>query len=377
MSQSVVVVGMNTRPIAQSAARAGWDVVAIDALGRRDLQSVVARNLSIARDLGGMFPPDPGLWHLRMAQAAHAQQVQALAYSGGFENLPDLVAEMSADHELLGNSAQTLRAVRDPDQLREVVLASGLRMPEALTPGATPDPARRWLRKRIRSGGGFAVEPWSVGPVQADPEWIVMEWVEGTPGSIALVANGHDARVVSLTRQLSGDATFGAPGFAYAGNLLIPRLDSALLARLERLAVALTRAFGLVGLNGVDFILNGDEVTVLEVNPRFSASMELVESALGISLFDWHVAGCRRQELPAFPIRQDTQVFGKAEVYARRDGVAPDTATWAAAGRLDIPQPGDLLRAGLPICTVTASGADEAECYASLAAEALAVWDAL
>lgn len=376
MTQSVVVVGMNTRPIAQSAARAGWEVVAVDAFGRRDLQSSVTRSLSIARDLGGLFPPNPGLWHQRMAQAASAQQEGALAYTGGFENLPELVAAMSADHELLGNSAATLRAVRDPDQLREVVLASGLRMPEALAPGALPDPARRWLRKRRSSGGGFLVEPWSA-PAPDSPEWIVQEWIEGTPGSIALVANGHEARVFSLTRQLSGDSAFGASGFAYAGNLLNPRPDPALLARLERLAVALTRAFGLVGLNGVDYILNGDEVTVLEVNPRFSASMELVESALGISLFDWHAAGCRRQELPVFPIRQDTQVFGKAEVFARRDGVAPDTAAWVAARRQDIPQPGDPLRAGQPICTVTASGADEAGCYASLVAHAQSVWDAL
>lgn len=374
MTQSVVVVGMNTRPIAQSAARAGWNVVAVDAFGKRDLQSLVTRNLSLARDLGGMFPPDPGLWHQRMAQAANAQKVQALAYSGGFENLPELVAEMGANRELLGNSADTLRAVRDPDQLREVVLANGLRMPEALAPGAAPDPARRWLRKPRRSGGGFGIEPWND---PAGPEWIIQEWVEGTAGSIALVANGHDARVFSLTRQLSGDPAFGAPGFVYAGNLLNPRPDPALLARLERLALALTRAFGLVGVNGVDYILNGDEVTVLEVNPRFSASMELVESALGITLFDWHVAGCRRQDLPAFPVRQDTRVFGKAEVFARRDAVAPDTVAWAAASRHDIPQPGDLLRAGMPICTVTASGADEAECYASLVAQAQAVWQDL
>jgi predicted ATP-grasp superfamily ATP-dependent carboligase len=176
--------------------------------------------------------------------------------------------------------------------------------------------------------------------------------------------------VFAVTQQLSGDPAFGARGFAYVGNLLIPQPATGFVERLTLLATTLTQAFGLVGLNGIDFVLNGEHLSILEVNPRYSASMELVEEALAAPLLAWHAAGCRRQSLPVIPERQGRKVFGKAIVYARRDGILPDTTQWLAQGRRDVPHAGWPIRAGLPICTVTAVGRDPQHCYARLLAEA-------
>jgi predicted ATP-grasp superfamily ATP-dependent carboligase len=368
MNESLVLVGMNVRPLAQSAVKAGFEVVAIDAFGHLDLPSE-ARCLSLAKDLGGLFPFDPHSWHLRLAQAIRLEKANSLAYSGGFENLPDLVAEMSEDRELLGNSPASLRAVRDPFHLQEVVKSVGMETPQILPPGAQPDPGLRWLHKPLKSGMGHGIEPWD-SIVPDDPESSVQRWVEGVPHSASFIANGEKAQVFSVTHQLSGDPAFGAQGFAYVGNLLLPHPEAGLLSRLNLLATALTQAFGLVGLNGIDFVLNGEQVSILEVNPRYSASMELVEEALGVPILEWHTAGCRRQSLPVLPERRDQNVFGKAVVYARRNGILPDTTHWQVRGRRDVPYAGGSVRAGLPICTVTALGHDQQQCYAYLLAEA-------
>ena len=368
MNKSLVLVGMNVRPLARSAVAAGFDVVALDAFGLLDLPSRV-RCLSLAYDLGGLFPGDPGNWHTRLAQAVRSQGASSLAYSGGFENLPDLVAEMSVDCELLGNEPASLRAVRDPSRLREVVCSIGMETPQILPPGAQPDPGLRWLRKPLKSGMGYAIEPWE-SSVPDDPDYVVQRWVEGIAHSASFIANGHDAQVFAVTQQLSGDPAFGAHGFAYVGNLLIPKPDAGLLESLNVLATTLTQAFGLVGLNGIDFILNGEQLSILEVNPRYSASMELVEEALAVPLLLWHTAGCRRQSLPVVPELHDRNVFGKAIVYARRDGRLPDTTQWLAKGRRDVPHAGGPIHASFPICTVTAVGRDQQLCYAHLLAEA-------
>jgi predicted ATP-grasp superfamily ATP-dependent carboligase len=366
---------MNVRPLAQSAVRAGLDVVAIDATGHLDLPPE-ARCLSLAHDLGGLFPGGPATWHPRITEVVRGQSAATLAYSGGFENLPELVARMSMDRELLGNSPASLQAVRDPARLRDVVRSVGLETPQVLPPGAQPNPSLRWLRKQIKSGMGFAIEPWE-GVVPDDPESSVQRWVEGLSHSASFIANGQEAQVFAVTRQLSGDSAFGARGFAYVGNLLLPAPEPSLLARLNALATALTQAFGLVGLNGIDFMLDGGQLTILEVNPRYSASMELVEDASPVPLLAWHAATCRRQPLPAFPRRQDRQVFGKAVVYARHDGTLPDTTQWPAKGRRDVPRAGSPILAGLPICTVKAVGRDPQHCYDLLLAEADALWNDL
>jgi hypothetical protein len=82
MNTSLVLVGINARPLAQSAVVAGFDVVALDAFGHRDLPES-ACCLSLAYDFGGLFPVDPGSWHTRLAQAALSQRTSSLAYSGG------------------------------------------------------------------------------------------------------------------------------------------------------------------------------------------------------------------------------------------------------------------------------------------------------
>ncbi len=368
MNKSLVLVGVNVRPLAQSAVAAGFDVVALDAFGLLDLPSR-SRCLSLVSDLGGLFLGDPGSWHTRLAQAVRSQRASSLAYSGGFENFPDLVAEMSGDFELLGNEPASLRAVRDPSRLREVVCSIGMETPQILSPGTQPDPGLRWLRKPLKSGMGYAIEPWE-STVPDDPDYVVQRWVEGIPHSASFVANGHDAQVFAVTQQLSGDLAFGARGFAYVGNLLIPNPDADLMESLNVLATTLTQAFGLVGLNGIDFIVNGEHLSILEVNPRYSASMELAEEAEAWPLLLWHTAGCRRQSLPVFPKRHDRKVFGKAIVYAQRDGRLPDTTRWLAKGRRDVPHAGGPIHAGFPICTVTASGRDQQHCYAHLLAEA-------
>jgi predicted ATP-grasp superfamily ATP-dependent carboligase len=372
MNQSLVLVGMNSRPLARSAMQAGFDIIAIDTFGYIDLPAK-ARCLSLAYDLGGLGPVNPGLWHTRLARAAQSQKADSLAYSGGFENFPELVDEMSAECELLGNSPTSLRAVRDPYRLREMVRSVGMETPQVLSPGTQPDPRFRWLRKRLKSGGGYAIEPWD-GIVPNEPGYMVQRYVEGLAHSASFIGNGHAAQVFAVTRQLSGDAAFGAHGFAYVGNLLIPKPDSRLLANLNDLATALTRAFGLVGLNGIDFIVKGEQLTILEVNPRYSASMELVEEDMATSLFAWHVAGCRQQPLTVLPEYQSQNVFGKAYVYARQDGTTPDTTRWSAKGWHDVPRTGETFRAGQPICTVTAVGADQQQCYERLLAEADEVW---
>ena len=85
------------------------------------------------------------------------------------------------------------------------------------------------------------------------------------------------------------------------------------------MADAVTREFGLVGLNGIDFIARDGVPWPIEVNPRYSASMELLERARG------HVAvraACRTPAPAGFPRLRRARarrVLGKAIVFARRD----------------------------------------------------------
>jgi predicted ATP-grasp superfamily ATP-dependent carboligase len=108
------------------------------------------------------------------------------------------------------------------------------------------------------------------------------------------------------------------------------------------------------------------------VNPRYSASMELVERAYGLNVFDLHVRSFDG-ELPAFSLekRLDHPRFhGKGIVYADDDVVMPNTAEWRREGRRDIPLSGEKIKARHPICTVLAQGESRDLCWNHLVAAA-------
>ena len=99
--------------------------------------------------------------------------------------------------------------------------------------------------------------------------------------------------------SLSAKPAFGADGFQYCGNILTaapghPRSSRGRGARrgAGALAQAVVEEFGLVGVNGIDFIARDGVPWAIEVNPRWCASMELVERAYGLSVFEAHASAC-------------------------------------------------------------------------------------
>jgi predicted ATP-grasp superfamily ATP-dependent carboligase len=192
---------------------------------------------------------------------------------------------------------------------------------------------------------------------------------------------------LGVFRQLIGDAAFGAAGFQYCGNVLGTAADSqfgrddAIVDAACALARGGADAFGLVGVNGIDFVAREGIAYAIEINPRWCASIELVERAYGLSVFAIHAAACDSGMLPDFNLLQTRaaarRTFAKAVVFAREDVTVGDTRGWMPrvpvdvhADIRDIPRPDTRIRAGRPVCTVFAEGADEAACYAALVARA-------
>jgi predicted ATP-grasp superfamily ATP-dependent carboligase len=372
----VLIVGVSTRAAAESAARAGFDVTAIDAFADLD-QHPGVRALSIPRDGGARFTAASA------ARASRAVACDAAAYLSSFENHPAAVRALASGRMLWGNSPEVLRRVRDPRQLTDALRRRGLHAPMVVNPPNGPDAPNdsndsndsAWLLKPIRSGGGQGVRAWSRGSRVPRGSYL-QQRIEGFPASISFVAAAGRAVPLAVCRQLIGEPVFGAAGYRYCGNILDAG-DAALLEQTAALARVVTEEFGLVGLNGIDIVVRGNVPVAIEVNPRWSASMELIERAHGWSMFGLHAAACARSELPAGPVvaRRPTGAVGKAIVFARHDVRLGDTRPWLEGVTVrDIPRPGEPIAAGQPVCSVFASGTDATACHAALVRQAEAIY---
>lgn len=388
----ILFVGVSVRAPVTSARRAGYACAAADCFGDLDLRAEVPEEL-----LATAPPPFSAGGLLR---AARALPGRAVVYGAPFENHPEAVARLSAEREVWGVPAGALARVRDPVRLAAALRARGVATPAVLAPGEArrADPRRRWLRKRRRGGGGMGVRWWRPGdPVRGDE--VLQEYRDGTPGSAVALADGRRAAVLGLTRQLVGRTALGVGGFRYCGSILPFTAASGeadrLLALTGEAARALTHAFGLRGWFGFDFVASEGRLHVLEVNPRYTASMELVERGLGAPLFGLHVRALRGRlpgelpgapppglpgPLPAGPPSPPpgaSGALGKAILFARRPVVPEDTRAWLAAGYADVPPPGTAVPAGGPICTLLAEAPDPEACRRELERKARALRAAL
>lgn len=364
----VLVAGVSVRALARSALAAGFDVVTVDGYGDRDLLEPSpgpAAHVTVAP-----FGPEA-------AAQASLPPADAVAYGSNLENDPGALLALAAGRPVWGNAPEVCRAVRKFERVQAALAACGLPVARVLT--REPDPAElaegEWLVKPRRSGGGVGVRAWRADePLRYDE--VLQERIAGTPGSLAFLADGQDAAPVALTRQLIGDPIFSASGFRWCGNLLggaaapvLPRAAE-LLASALAAARQLTRAFGLRGLNGIDFIARDSAAVVIEVNPRWTGAMELAERAGAGPLFAAHVAACTGA-LPALPAAAAGAVHGKAIVFAPQALRMPVTDCWLADPDVrDVPASGSVIPRGAPICTVLADAPTADACHDALAARA-------
>ena len=334
--KTLLIAGVSVRAFAQSAVAAGYEVIAVDAYGDLDLRAIATVHVV----------PAP-YTAMAAARLSRALTCDAVAYTSNFENHPAALAVLAEGRALVGNDASVVARVRRPGAL--------LGSPTVRTRAASTG---EWLVKPRASGGGHGIRRWRVGET-VPRRAVLQEFVPGVSGSVLLAGNGT---VLGVTRQLIGDPAFGADGFRYCGNILVDDVVSGL-------ADAIT---GLSGVYGIDFIKRPDGVIVpIEINPRYTAAMELVERRDGVSIAAAHFGG-------ATTARMAGDCVGKAIVYARRALTVGDTRDWLGdASVADIPMPGTRVARGQPICTVFARGGDVDACYAGLVARAERVYAAV
>lgn len=372
----ILLLGVTTRALAESARRCGQPIVAVDYFGDRDQKRLVESH-ALQRDLG--LP----LTAQGLGEAARRVDAEAVVYAANLENHPSIVEGLAKERILLGNEPGVLREVRDWRTLRGFCRETRIPHPITLLPGEERQayPGVRWLCKPVRSGGGYGIRPWDGKPL--DGSHILQAQVAGRAASAVFVADGRESRVVGLAEQLIGRSELGASGFVWSGNIL--PLDLALsdggllLRRVEDMVDGLTRRFGLRGVNGVDLIVGREEggalcPYLLEVNPRYSGSMELVERAYGMNMFSLHLEGLAGR-LPDFSLDEGLYdgFVGKGIVYARRAATLADTDEWIERGIRDVPFSGQRIEAGHPICTVFADGNGRPACLDALFLRAAAV----
>lgn len=367
----VLIVGGSTRGAAWSARRAGLQPICADLFADLDTRQIA--EIVPVRDYPTTLPED-----VRRVQA------DGWFYTGALENHPDLIQQLDQSVDthgpLLGCSAAALRQIRDPFWLANLLRQAQIPPLDLLPMSANPPRDGSWMRKPLASAGGRAVAIWDESSSIDDSSepYFFQARIGGDIHSAIYRCQSSVVEFLGLTRQLSDITTANAPSpFHYCGSIgPLPESEAERYRlQLDRIADHLTEQTHLRGIFGIDFIPDsGGQVRVLEVNPRYTASVEIIELAQQCPLL-FDLSNARIQPRKTIPC------VAKAILYASTPLVAPlldqyssNQSDWEIPAVADVPVPGSVIDTGWPICSVMAHGDTSQRCLESLSENADRVW---
>jgi predicted ATP-grasp superfamily ATP-dependent carboligase len=368
-AEHLLIFGASARAAAYSALRACLRPWCADLFADADLQVRCP-----AMRLPGRYP------HAFLDLAA-TDLPGPWMYTGGLENWPALVGRMARRRPLWGNGEGELVHARHPGLVKAALDRAGLPAPAVGFERGLLAPRGRWLVKPLRSGGGRGVHFLNERPA-ADGHGVPVyyqEYIDGEPCSLLYAGDGKRAWCLGLTHQLVGAAWLHAGPFQYCGSVGPLDLGAVRRPAPEQLGNVVVAGCGLRGLFGIDGVLRDSTFWPVEINPRYTASVEVLEHATGLSALAWHRRAFVEEKgaWPPAPTRPIRGYVGKAVLFARTELTFPADGPWRDVLRspppvtelptfADFPTAGEVISADHPVLTLFARGESVAACEAEL-----------
>jgi uncharacterized protein len=278
-----------------------------------------------------------------------------VVYGAGFEDRTHLLAKIAERWPLLGNAQSAVERVKDPELFFAALSRLGVPHPRTITdPAAAGD---GWLAKRQGgAGGSHVVASKAMARRKAVGRVYFQEKVEGRPVSALFAGDGRRARVLGFSEQWA--APISRAKWRYGGAAQPAELSAELRARLTRSAEQVAVAFQLKGLGSADFLVDGQEAWLLEINPRPGATLDIFDGEAE-PLLRIHLAAVLERRLPDGPLGLP-EASAAAIVYATEPMTVSQTMVWPE-WTADRPICGDCIDRNRPICTVSARARTKVE----------------
>ncbi len=345
MRGKVLVAGFATRHIAQSAARAGYDVCAVDHFCDQDLLWYTSDRIAFD-DLKDL--PDA----ISRMTAKHTFDMLVLT-SGAEEILSQV--------PLCGTSRETIKLFLDKLDIQHFFENIPVPAPRLAQKDEFPvmvKPRRGaggWRNAVIHNADERAL--WEVH--YPDVPYIQQELIEGIPASVCCITNGITARAIAANEQLlrgQGESAYG-----FSGS--VTPIEHPHAARMLALAEQIAAASGCKGTIGVDFVLGADGPYAIEVNPRFQGTVDTVEAAYECNLFEYHVNACQGM----LPVQKKPVRFAARSIlFADQDLTLNVDLKKLSPMVADIPWPGTFFEKDQAIVSVYGAGASRDEALSVL-----------
>ncbi len=347
----LLIIAASARFLAEAAVACGFRVSTIDGFADTEVSRLARRAVRVPSARDGLVAA--------AVRGACVRLMRKRRFAGtvvgpGLDAHPALIEWLFSRTPVYGNAAGVFSLCRDRRRFTERLRRLGIPHPPEGADAPTPA-----LFKSAGASGGMHIR------FRSESTGIYRQsYLPGAVVSHLFLARRAAVASIGWSTQWQSRHNDDRP-FCYGGAVNRTVLGSVLRARAEDYAERLARDFSLVGVNNADYVVCGNDLYLLELNPRPGATMQLHDNRQG-DLFSAHLGACDASSslsppgsspgaLPGlFQVPGRCPPRAHAVLYAARPLAIPEGFDWPVEA-CDLPPGATCVAPGEPVCTLTAT----------------------
>lgn len=350
--ENILVAGINTRSMACSLKKLGYNIYSADYFGVMDLKPCVSTYKSILTQKPyqscGNFMEKFKSGDVEVLATEFIQDVDSIICLAGVSigNFPSNKIMGNKSLEEVDDKYLLYKKLEDKFNFPLTFKVSDIGEAGEI---ASNYPGKDFLIKPVHGSGGYGIRELSEVEDADFTGLLLQEKLTGVNLSASVISTGSESRSIFTSQQIIGDPVLcQMEPYGYCGNIA-PLTDGNVAGKISRVAEEIIDYLKLIGSNGVDFILQEGELYIIEVNPRIQGTVECAEQSLNINMAEAHIKACQGELMD---VPEPSSFAVKMIVHARERS---QVGKIDFKGVYDLPAENVIIEEGEPVATVVNS----------------------
>ncbi len=365
-----VLASLSGRGVVCSSQRFGCKLGVMDAFGDKDCLFSAA----FWRHIGTSFPDQIGIDSKKFLKSLSVFKLngfKGLVIGSGFEGKYDVLRKANEILPLYANSLSVFKGFENPTLFFETLKLLDIPFPPVnLLADSFKGLRSDWILKDLGSSGGRGIKK-PFGRKSKNSQYYQKQ-LSGTAVSLSFFADGRIFAPLGYSRPVTTSQS-DLP-FVFCGLDGPIELKDSVDQEVLRICKLIVQKFKLRGFNGIDFLVSDKAVYFLDLNPRITASFEVLQESHSFCFFEKHI--CLTGDLPSntfllesFPAMKKKIISGFRIIYAESDfymNAYCQELLFNNKFLINIPNEKYFFKKGEPVCSVFLSSESISELQSSL-----------
>ena len=280
-----MLASLSGRGVVCASQRFDCKLGVMDIFGDKDCTNAAA----VWRHIGTCFPDRTGVDSKKFLNSLSGLKIngfRGLIIGSGFEGKYDVLRKANEIMPLYANYLSVFKCLENPILFFEILKLLDVPFPQVnFSADSFNDLGSDWILKDLGSSGGRGIKK-TFGRKAKSSEYFQKQ-LRGTTVSLSFFADGRN--FIPLGYSKPAAIQQGNLPFVFCGLDGPIEVDNSIDQEALRISKLIVQKFKLRGFNGIDFLISDKAVNFIDLNPRITASFEILQEAHSFCFLEKHI----------------------------------------------------------------------------------------